>query len=158
MKLTTSIKIKAALLLVVFSLNTVVSTACAMGLNLDFNSSHHVLEATESAIHIHAGGEKHDHEMDEANKASGSTAFHYDNYTASQKDNCCTEELMQFQQLAKNLSAKTSIDMPVFVAIISTFLGIDIFKSVRVPSKKYSVQYFHPPQPDIRIAIQSFQI
>lgn len=159
MKIATSIKIKAALLLAVFSLNTAISAACAMGLNPDFNTSHHTEEATESAVHVHADGKQHHHDNEqESNSPELATTVLHKKQNSSPKDDCCTEEVMQFQQLAKNLPAKPGIEMPVLVAIATTFFGIDIFKTVKVPSKKYSGEYFHPPQPDIRIAIQSFQI
>src|SRR5882757_4460955 len=48
----TSIKLKAAFLLVVFALNTVVGFACSMGVNMGFNSHHHHQEK-----HQHDHGE-----------------------------------------------------------------------------------------------------
>ena len=145
-----SIKLKAALLLIVFSMNTVVGFACAMGVDMGYNNSHHEAEATEVAVHVHSDGKKHHHD----NKP---VANHLDKKDASKKDDCCTNEVMQFQQLDKNVSAKTGIDMPVFVAIITSFLNINIFNTVQSSSQKYIANYFHPPPPDIRIAIQSFQ-
>ena len=57
-----SIKLKATLLLIVFSMNTVVGFACAMGVDMGYNNSHHEAEATEVAVHVHADGKKHHHD------------------------------------------------------------------------------------------------
>ena len=155
----TSIKIKATLLIAVFSLNTVLGFACSLGLDMGYNKSHHTKEATEVSVHVHADGKKHHHE-NEPRKShhDESAANHHDKKDASKKDDCCTNEIMQFQQSDKNLAAKTGINIPVFVAILTNFFRIDNFKSVQSSSPKYIASYFHPPPPDIRIAIQSFQI
>ena len=147
----TCIQLKAALLLIVFSMNTVIGFACAIGIDMGYNNSHHEAEATEVAVHVHADGKKHHHDKKPV-------ANHHDKKDASKKDDCCTNEIMKFQQSDKNMTAKTGINMPVFVAILTTFFGIDNFKSVQSSSPKYIASYFHPPPPDIRIAIQSFQI
>ncbi len=155
----TSIKIKATVLFAVFSLNTVLGFACSMGLNMGYNKSHHEEEVADVSVHVHADGKKHHHE-NEPKKSHHDVpaANHHDKKDASQKDDCCSNEIMQFQQSDKNLAAKTGINMPVIVAILSTFFGIDNFKSVESTSQHYIANYFHPPPPDIRIAIQSFQI
>ena len=146
-----SIKLKATLLLIVFSMNTVVGFACAMGVDMGYNNSHHEAEATEVAVHVHADGKKHHHDKKPV-------ANHHDKKDASKKDDCCTNEVMQFQQLDKSLAAKVGIDIPVFVAISTAYFGINIFETVKLPAQKYTARYFHPPPPDIRIAIQRFQI
>ncbi len=49
-----SIQIKAAFLIGVFSLNTVIGFACAIGIDIGFNTAHHHDdEATEVTIHVH---------------------------------------------------------------------------------------------------------
>lgn len=159
MKGNTYIQFKAALLLIVFSMNTVIGFACAMGADMGYNNSHHEAEATEVAVHVHADGKKHHHENEPKKSHNDEPAAnHHDKKDGSKKDDCCTNEVMQFQQLDKNLAAKVSMNMPVFIAIITTYFGIDIFKTVKLPVDKYSARHFHPPPPDIRIAIQSFQI
>ena len=151
MNIATSIKIKSAFLLAVFSMNTVMGFACAMGLNMGYNNSHHETEATEVGVHVHANGKKHHHD-------EKPVANHHDKKDASKKDDCCTNEVMQFQQLDKSLAAKVGIDIPVFVAISIAYFGINIFETVKLPAQKYSARHFHPPPPDICIAIQRFQI
>ena len=60
MKRKLSIQLKAAFLLLVFAFNTLIGFACAIGIDMGFNSSnHHDEEATE--VHVHADGKRHDH-------------------------------------------------------------------------------------------------
>jgi hypothetical protein len=159
MKITTAIKVKAMLLITVFSLNTVVGFACAMGLNMGYNTSHHTDVATETSVHVHADGKKHHHNnQPKKSQHDEPVANHHPKKEASKKDDCCTGKILKFQQLDKNLAAKANIDMPMFVEILSTFFGFDSFKPVQAISSKYIALYFHPPPPDIRIAIQRFQI
>jgi len=159
MKEKISIQLKAAFLLLVFSMNTMIGFACAVGIDMGFNAKHHDEEVTEIPIHVHADGNKHHHNNEPKKYGHNQSApNHHDDKNASKKDDCCTNEIMQFQQSDKKLAAKTGINMPVFVAIINIFLGIDRFSSVESTSQQYIASYFHPPPPDIRIAIQSFQI
>ena len=151
MKGNTSIQLKAALLLIVFSLNTVLGFACVMGLNMGYNNSHHEAEATEVAVHVHADGKKHHHDKKPVTN-------HHGKKEASKKDDCCTGEVLQFNKLDKSLAAKVGVDIPVFVAILTVYFGINIFETVQLPVQKYTARHFHPPPPDICIAIQRFQI
>lgn len=130
-----------------------------MGLNMGYNKSHHEEEVAKVSVHKHADGKKHHHD-NESKKShhDESPPNHHDKKGTSQKDDCCTNEVLKFQQLDKNLAAKNGIDIPVFIATIVTYFGIDILSSVQSSSPKYIASYFHPPPPDIRIAIQSFQI
>ena len=110
-------------------------------------------EATE--VHQHADGIKHDHHNQPAKHE------HENNKSEKkEKKGCCNDEVQKLQSLDKalNQNAKTVIDVPAFAAIISTFFGIDIFSFAKAYPLKYIARYFYPPPPDIRIAIQSFQI
>jgi hypothetical protein len=121
MKRSQSIKFKAIFLLVVFTLNTAVIFACAVGLEMGFNSSHHpegltvkahdhssydvpaILE-TENAnkSHFHGPGTK-PHEHAKANQEAkldsdyqGDASHPQDKVTAdvpnTPDDNCCKDE------------------------------------------------------------------
>ena len=52
MKKNSSIQLKAAFLLIVFALNTVLGFACSMGLDMGYNKSHH---GGISLAHFHDG-------------------------------------------------------------------------------------------------------
>ena len=153
MKRDISIQLKAALLLIVFSMNTVIGFACAMGVDMSFNTHHHdEEEATETTVHVHADGKKHQHH-DEAAK------HHHDSNEDSEKGGCCNDGVIKFQSLDKSLAqnANIAINAPVFVAILSSFFGIDIFKPAQITPLRHFA-FFHPPPPDILIVIQRFQI
>ncbi len=150
----TSIQLKAAFLLSVFALNTVVGFACAVGVDMGFNSKHHIeLEQSAAPIHVHPDGKKHHHD-DEANKN------HHDKKENSKKDDCCNDQVTKFQNLDKALtqSVNVAISAPAFVAIINTFFTSNFFNVAKVFAQKDNAILFHPPPPDILIAIQRFQI
>ncbi len=148
MKRNLTIQLKAALLLVVFGLNTAVGFACAVGVDMDFNTSHHNEdEATE--IHTHADGGKHHHEEAENNTAG-----------KQDKGDCCNDSVIKLSQADKSVPPSATIISPVFFAtFIPVFYTIDIFYTSQISVNiRYFVRGHHPPIPDIRIAIQSFQI
>jgi len=174
-----SIQLKALFLLLLFSLNTVVGFACALGMDMGFNTSHHKSDATEvKEIHVHADGAKHHHDSasdnQPADKHESGPANHHrhnDNKPALQQQDgksiagqdeggCCSNEVLKFQSLDKNLNQTTNsiADEPVFVAMLSTFLGIDLIGIVKEVPAKLKARFYYPPPPDIRIAIQRFQI
>lgn len=150
MKRNISIQLKAALLLVVFGLNTVVGFACAMGVDMGFNTTHHHdEEATE--VHIHANGEKHEHHNNSATHHHGEE---------NEKGGCCNDSVIKLSQTEKSVPQSNIIISPiVFTTFITTHYNIDIsYPSQVTTSVKHFVRSYHPPIPDIRIAIQSFQI
>ena len=136
-------------------MNTVIGFACAIGVDMGFNSKHHHddEELTEATVHTHADGKKHVHEHEE------SKGYHH-SHEGSEKGGCCNDGVIKFQSLDKSLSSNTnvSINLPVFVAIITNSYSTDIFKYAKAPAQKHLLPFFHPPPPDIRILIQSFQI
>ena len=136
-------------------MNTVIGLACAMGVDMGFNSHpHEEEEVIETTTHHHADGKIHQHH-DEAAKQN-----HHDSKEDSEKEGCCNDDVMKFQSLDKSLTqnANAFINVPVFVAMLSRFFGIDIVSQPKVSDPKPVNQFFHPPPPDIRILIQSFQI
>ncbi len=143
-----SIQFKAAILLIVFSLNTVIGFACAVGLDMGFNSHHH----EESAIEV---TENHHH--DKSHHHDEADIHHHQ--TNNNKDNCCNDGVMKFQQVDKNIATSFSLVNPLFfTSFLISYYNIDILSSNnRISEIKYFVRS-HPPIPDIRIAIQSFQI
>jgi len=146
-----SIQLKAALLLIVFSLNTVIGFACDVGLDMGFNSHHHEVNASETDnIHHHDKSHHNDEAVVEHAKAK----------TNNDKDNCCNDGVMKFQKVDKALASSVNLVSPVFyTSFLASFYHIDILSSNnRISDIKYFVRSYHPPIPDIRIAIQSFQI
>jgi hypothetical protein len=158
MKRSPSIRLKAAFLLLLFSLNTVVGFACAVGFDMDFNSSHHQEEKTviahkDVSAHQHSELHSHNDQNDPAAKDHHSSK--------KSKDNCCTDEVAKFAKVDKLTpqSSDLGINSVFFTAFLSTFYHFDVFVSAsHTPNNKFFVRTHHPPIPDIRVAIQSFQI
>jgi hypothetical protein len=169
-----SIKLKALFLLVVFATNTAVGFACAIGVDMGFNSSHHNETEEPAEVHVHDDGKKHVHEKE---PAQVNTHVHEDGINHQHdsepvkqtpadgtgllaKDNggCCTNEVQAFQNLDKNVSVNTGINVPVFVAILGTYFDIDFSTALKDFPVNYKARFYYPPPPDLRIAIQRFQI
>jgi len=163
MKRNSSIQLKAAFLLIVFAMNTVVGLACAVGVDMSFNTKHHDEEQEiKTPVHVHANGHKHEHKK-EAGKHKhehGNEANKHKHVEkkAPAKEGCCTDEVVKFQNVEKNLAAKIVIDAPAFVAILSTFPGINLYNITKAFPQKSIVPFFYPPPPDILISIQKFQV
>lgn len=147
----------------VFALNTVVGFACSVGMNLGFNSTHHHdEEAIVTVVHIHKDGKRHVHEEKKGHKHDKS--HHHDHAgnhhkPGSEKDGCCNDKVRSFEQLDKSVPASLSIQPLFLTAFLTSYYSINILSySNVVTDKKQFVRSYHPPIPDIRIAIQSFQI
>ena len=152
-----SIQLKAAFLIIVFSFNTIIGFACAIGIDMGFNTTHHHdEEATEVSTHIHADGKKHIHnETGKHHEEAGDQ-----HKSKGEKGNCCHDKVIKISQLDKSVPQSLTAVNPVFsTTFISSFYDFDIlFAPQQNISIKYFVRSYHPPIPDIRIAIQSFQI
>ena len=151
MKRNITFRLNAAFLLLVFASNTVIGVACAVGIDMGFNSHHHDEEAIEETNHVPTDGTMHHHHNE-------ATKHHHDSNEDSEKGGCCNDKVIKFQDLDKKFVQNITVTAPEFVPILSNYSGIDIFKSGQVNSQKYIVRFFHPPPPDIRILIRSFQI
>jgi ABC-type nickel/cobalt efflux system permease component RcnA len=138
-----SIQLKAAFLLIVFSMNMIIGFACAVGIDMWFNTGHH--EETEIMAH------KGSHHHDDANKHHKSK---------EEKGNCCNDHVVKFSQVDKSFPhGFAGLNAIFFTTLISSFYNIDVLHTSKTSANtKYFVRNHHPPIPDIRIAIQSFQI
>ena len=153
MKINISIQLKAAFLLIVFAMNTLVGFACAIGVDMSFNTTHHDQEAKEVSVHVHADGKKHQHQKEPGKQ-------HHEEKGSSKKDDCCNDKVLKLSQTDKSVPQASKILSPVFfTACVAVYYHIDISYSSQVSTaNKYFVRGHHPPIPDIRIAIRSFQI
>ena len=159
MNIKKSIQLKAAFLITVFSLNTLVGFACAIGIDMGFNSTHHADEVTiEVSVHTHADGKKHVHHNEKA-KAHHDTESKQK--SKSNDQGCCNDKVMKFNEADKSASQSLSAGInPVFntTFIVSFYNSKIFFTSYQGSGNKYVLLNYHPPIPDIRVAIQSFQI
>jgi hypothetical protein len=145
-----SIQLKSVFLLVIFNINIFAGFACAVGVDMGFNTNHHhEKDATE--IHVHGDGKKHHHEK---------PAHNHENRNKKDKDNCCNDSVIKLSQVDKSVPQPKIVLNPMFInAFAIIYYYIDIFHSSQVGGNdKYFARNYHPPIPDIRIAIQSFQI
>jgi hypothetical protein len=160
-----SIQLKAAFLLIVFALNTVVGFAFSVGVDMSFNTKHHgEEEVTEAVVHIHKDGKKHiHHEKKESHSHDNSHKHNEPSKAKNSKGdegNCCTDNVKKFQQLDKSVPNSVNIIHPVFfTAFVAVHYNITLLPHTDIVRDiKPFVRSYHPPIPDIRIAIQSFQI
>lgn len=185
MKRRKSIQIKATILLIVFSLNTILGFACSIGLNILLTASnYHQEEIAKPVIHVHADGMKHIHQPEHKAKAvvhvhaDGKKHIHqekvakpkenksnnlYDlatpNTSQADKNKCCTTKVTQFEQLDKYVPQSVKFNPVFFATTAADFYNIDsLYTSYINTDIKYFVRSYHPPIPNIRIAIQSFQV
>ena len=143
-----SIKIKAAILFVVFGLNSFIGFACAVGIDDCFTMHHHNEESgetTQFSMNTHADGKKH---------------HHHDEKNTTGKEDCCNKNVVSFEQLDKTISHRINanfnlpfFDLPPFFLLNTT--TYDRYCSVVLT---YILRNFHPPPEDIRVSIRSFQI
>jgi hypothetical protein len=148
-----SIQLKAAMLLFVFGLNTIVGFACSVGFDMGFNTHHHEEEATEVTVHIHADGKEHHHPV-KAEK------HRHAEKGDAKKDDCCNDSVVKISQLDQAIPQSPALIHPVFFSsfIISYCPFLTVFISQVNTRDKYFARNYHPPISDIRIALQSFQI
>ncbi len=158
MKRSLSIQLKGLFLLVVFSLNTVVGFACSVGLDMGFNSKHHEGEkAAVSHSHVREHSKAHHEHEKKANDVN--TDDHHS--SSEDKDNCCKDQVAKLAKADKLMphSVDFNIHPVFFAAFLSTFFHVDFSPiNSHTPDNKLFVRCHHPPIPNIRVAIQSFQI
>ena len=149
--------------MIVFSCNTIIAFACGIGVDMNFNSKNQNSEkAIKSTIHVHADGKKHIHH-EKASSGDHKTTQDYkrnvDEKSNKNKESCCTSKVTKFEQLDKLVPQSIKVHSFVYTSFVSTFFAFaNQYTSYIDTSLKYFVRSHHPPIPDLRIAIQSFQI
>ena len=146
-----SIKLKAAILLLVFSLNTLRSLACAMDMD-------GILDSFFNTIHHHFEGGK---EVNASCKGNNECkCIGNDERDATEKDGCCDTKVVSFDQLEKFRSQTVTGNLGSPVFALPTFLLINssIHSCTSSIVLNYIFRNFHAPPEDIRLSIRSFQI
>ena len=144
-------KTKAIFLLVIFLLNTVVGFACAVGMERDNHG--------ESDVHVSSkkNNHKHDHQHKGAHVHKHSAS---NGPNLSKEDPCCktlVNDLVVQGKLVPQ-SVKNQVILPVL--LLPDYNYNFLIPSVKLALKKsvYAGQRERPPNRDIRISINSFQI
>ena len=156
MKRNICIQLKAAALLIVFSLNTILAFACAIGIYMGYNSKHHYHDEAEkteaTTMHEHACGKQHQHQHENKHQ--------HDLKKNTEKKDCCNDNAISFQKIDKALngSLNTVNKVPAFVLLINDFQTADTYKYAGIQTHQYLLPLFHPPPPDILVLIGRFQI
>jgi len=129
MKSNKVIQLKAVFLLAVFILNTMVGFACAVGMDMGFNSKHH-------------------------HHKEGTTLHHHQD-----NENCCNDEAIQFSQLDKLLTqaVNTGVEAPVALLHFTYQPDLLSFSKEKQPINSPKKPYVSSAR-GIRVSIQSFQI
>jgi len=172
-----SVQFKAAFLLIVFSLSTIVGFACSVGLDMTFNADHHKETAgQQQKSHEHGKSHEHaasaDHHQEPVSHHEHPADHHQkqanhhkqvSNLQENPEDDCCKDEVAKFEKSDKRTPQPFNYNLqPPFVTLgfITPFnIKIDVQASyLHLPSNKYFVRNHHPPIADTRIAIQSFLI
>lgn len=142
---------KAVFLLIVFLLNTVVGFACSVGLGMGAVKAHHHEAKESKAAHHHHQGEDDHHAVKED----------HDHSSKKTTEDCCTDQVQKIEKTDK-LSPPVlefSTYQPFYTLIYPNYVLLEAsVSSLYTLRPKYFVRDDHPPIPDIRIALQSFQI
>ena len=138
-------------------MSTMVSFACAMGVEMGYNENHHEEVAIKSSsTHQHDDSHEHSENVKHQHSESNDTPFE-----KKADDDCCKKEAKKFGQFDKIVS-KVSVDInyPVFFdSFIQSFYSFDIQKFTKLTYVKSNLyRSHHPPIPDKLIAFQSFLI
>ena len=149
MRVTKATYFKALLLLIAFSMSTVVGFACSLS-DLFHEFHHHNSPATKAHKHKDQNEHVHDH--------SGS--HHDNNPNEEKKDNCCSQSLVELQKVEKSISR--SIEAPnlhLALFLKSTYNEVFCFQPEENTIFTPNIRRRAPTTiQDLRIVIQSFQI
>jgi ABC-type nickel/cobalt efflux system permease component RcnA len=149
MEVTKATYFKALLLLIAFSMSTVVSFACSFS-DLFHEFHHHNSPATKAHKHNDQKEHTHDH--------SGS---HHDTSPREEKkDNCCSHSIVELQKVEKSISRNIeALNLNSSISFVAA--GLELF-SLPALRQIFSPDFvrWRPPATiqDLRILIQSFQI
>lgn len=149
---------KALVLLIVFSTSSVVSFACSLG--GFFHSLHH-RSSTEAPSPQNHHGEHH--KQDKGHHHEHGETKHHDHTddNVPVKDECCSETVAETEKLDKSVSRTIEAPKAIFLTSF-LFAYSPIYYTLTVNTTDFNPQFvrWRTPTtiPDLRIAIQSFQI
>jgi len=154
-----TIKVIAFNLLVAFSLNTLLGFACSLGIDMGYNSKHH---HSQSSISSQATDKKKGCCTEGQNSTRNMKTDHEERSESPNDQDCCSNGVVNFLKLDKNISSSVTVEPPVSVILFVVQFTYQIQLLEYIKSNLYSTHRFtrrhHPPIPDIRISIQSFLI
>ena len=143
----TKYRIRALLLLLVFSLNTLAGFACSIGVDMGYNAHHHAHN------HQHGKGKHHHHNVNLSTAQLKGVA-----------EDCCAGEVTAFNKLDKSVvNSMSSPEVPQFLLAFTTSFFHPSFDLKTADASKSLFGHHHRSwrplyDTDIRILVQSFQI
>jgi len=153
-------RVKALVLLVIFSLNTIAGFACSIGINMGYNDEHHKHGGpSDSHKNINSHLKGHSHEL--GHKHTEQEVVENGQEDQNNNDDCCANDVTKFIKLDKSVVKFPLLQAPIFQqGFISTFiLSFQIATNSQVNSRfqfvRRSCSIYNT---DIRITIQSFLI
>ena len=153
MKRQYSIFFKALFLLIVFSLNTVVSFACSTS-DLFHNSHHSKIQRSTTQTHQHED-KSHGH-----HKHGRHSHEQENNQPNNDDDNCCSSYIITLAKIEKSIARIIEFPAPVITPFFAEFTALLLANLWK--EKTFFPDYirWRPPATiqDLRIVIQSFQI
>lgn len=143
-------KSKAIFLLVIFLLNTVVGFGCALGME----------ENHDNDTHSHTKAAVHEHKDHQHNHAEDHEITSIPGLNPSKEDTCCKKLVNELTIQNKLIpeSAKVLVSLPVVGLANYAYTLLVPVISIAPDQSGYVDHRCRPPNEDIRISIQSFQI
>lgn len=138
--------------MLVFFLNTVVGFACVLGADMGFNMMHQDVthHPKKTSADRHDAGQKEHHHANAAKQIA-----------KHQKDNCCKDEVTKLTTADKEAQSAPafSFQVPALAILPGPIYIQNSLNAVpaNIPNT-YFARHSRAPIPDVRIAIQSFQI
>jgi hypothetical protein len=146
-------RIRALILLMVFSLNTIIGFACSVGVSMGYNEKHH----EHYQHHKHEKGHDHHHSHKSIHESVPSGSI-----IKAPVNDCCSGQVTSFAKLDKWVSYNNLlIKAPVlFIQVYNNFLNLESRQTYS--SLNSNFQFVRRScflnDINIRIAIRSFQI
>lgn len=142
-----TIHVYSFFLTIVFSLNTLVSFACSVGIEMGYNNKHHYTPEKNKEVHHCCIKQESD---SSGNPENENTGF----------DDCCTNSVISFQQMAKQVTLSAyDLATPFFTELhYPETILLSIEKAIASVVKRTDLRTQQQPPPDIRVSIRSFQI
>ena len=142
-------RIRAFVLLLVFSMNTLAGFACSVGMNMIYNEGHH--QHGSSKVKEHTSHQHNHHQSQTSEKSGGKT---------DGKD--CCGDITKLNLADKSIVSNASIQAPIFLlAFVSQFLLPEENTTSLLDNTTSNIlrrSWNLHDHTDLRIVIQSFQI
>lgn len=145
-------RVRAILLLVVFSLNTVAGFACSLGVDMGYNAKHH---SHEGHSHLKPQGHKHCPQHWHTQKAVSNAKL------KGMIDDCCTNDVTSFAQLEK-IAAHNNLLLQAPIFIVTHKAVLPASREELGPTVNSRFQFVRRScflnDTDLQTAIRRFQI